>query len=50
MVWAGLMGTVIAAAIIGTIAGSFAWGGVMLLHRSFSGDWLPTSSADTAEL
>ena len=50
MVWAGLMGTVIAAAIIGTIAGSFAWGGVMLLHRSFSGDWLPSASAAPAEL
>jgi hypothetical protein len=44
MVWAGLMGTVIAAALMGTIAGSFAWGGVMLLHRSFSGDWLPSAS------
>ena len=50
MVWAGLMGTVIAAAIMGTIAGSFAWGGVMLLHRSFTGDWLPSASATPAEL
>jgi hypothetical protein len=44
MVWAGLMATVIAAGLMGTIAGSFAWGGVMLLSRSFSGDWLPAAT------
>jgi hypothetical protein len=47
MVWAGLMGTVIAAALIGTIAGSFAWGGVMLLNRSFTGEWIPPASDPT---
>jgi hypothetical protein len=41
MVWAGLMGAVIASAVIGTIAGSFAWGGAMLLYRGFRGEWLP---------
>ena len=40
VVWAGLMASVIAAAVIGTIAGSFAWGGVMLLYRGAKGDWL----------
>ena len=48
MIWAGLMGAVIASALIGTIAGSFAWGGIMLLYRSFSGDWLPSSSVPAA--
>ena len=50
MVWAGLMGTVIAAALMGTIAGSFAWGGVMLLNRSFSGNWLPSATDDPTGL
>ena len=50
MVWAGMMGTVIAAALIGTIAGSFAWGGVMLLDRSFSGKWLPPAAVDPTGL
>jgi hypothetical protein len=50
MIWAGLMVTVIAAVLIGTIAGSFAWGGVLLLHRSFSGDWMPATTAKPAEL
>jgi hypothetical protein len=44
LVWAGLMGAVIASALIGTIAGSFAWGGVMLLYRGYRGDWLPAAS------
>ena len=44
VVWAGLMGAVIASALIGTIAGSFAWGGVMLMYRSFQGDWMPSSA------
>ena len=48
MVWAGLMATTIAAGLIGTIAGSFAWGGVMLLNRSFSGDWMPSSTDATS--
>ena len=43
LVWAGLMGAVIASALIGTIAGSFAWGGVMLLYRGYRGDWLPAT-------
>src|SRR4051812_23800654 len=50
MVWAGLMGTVIAAAMIGTIAGSFAWGGVLLLNRSFSGNWMPAATVDPTGL
>ena len=50
MVWAGLMGTVIAASLMGTIAGSFAWGGVMLLNRSFTGEWMPATPADPTEL
>jgi hypothetical protein len=49
-VWASLMGTVIAAALMGTIAGTFAWGGVLLLNRSFSGEWLPSSSSDPTGL
>src|SRR6185436_17128216 len=49
-VWAGLMGTVIAAALMGTIAGSFAWGGVMLMSRSFSGQWMPSAADDPAGL
>ena len=44
VVWAGLMGAVIASLMIGTIAGSFAWGGVMLLYRGVKGDWLPGSA------
>jgi hypothetical protein len=48
MIWAGLMGAVIASAMIGAIAGSFVWGGIMLLYRSFTGDWL-ASSASTAQ-
>lgn len=40
MVWAGLMGAVIGSAMIGTIAGSFAWGGFMLLYRGARGHWL----------
>jgi hypothetical protein len=40
MIWAGLMGAVIASAMIGAIAGSFAWGGVMLLYRAFHGAWM----------
>ena len=43
VVWAGLMGAVIAATMIGTIAGSFAWGGVMLLYRGYKGNWMPGS-------
>jgi hypothetical protein len=50
MVWAGLMVGFIAAALMGTIAGSFAWGGVLLLSRSFSGDWMPATTAQPAEL
>lgn len=42
VIWAGLMGAVIASALIGTIAGSFAWGGVMLMYRSFYGEWMPS--------
>ena len=44
VIWAGLMGAVIASALIGTIAGSFAWGGVMLMYRSFYGDWMPSTA------
>lgn len=43
MIWAGLMGAVIASAMIGAIAGSFGWGGIMLLYRSFYGGWMRTS-------
>ena len=50
MVWAGLMGAVIASALIGTIAGSFAWGGAMLLYRSFYRDWMPASVAEPGGL
>ena len=44
VIWAGLMGAVLASALIGTIAGSFAWGGVMLMYRSFYGDWMPSTA------
>ena len=44
VIWSGLMGAVIASAILGTIAGSFAWGGVMLLYRGIQGDWMPGAS------
>lgn len=47
--WAGLMGTAIAAGLMGTISGSFVWGGVMLMNRSFSGDWLPSTGTAAAE-
>lgn len=47
MLWAGLMTAVIGAVLMGTIAGSFVWGGVMLLNRGFTGDWLPSTSADS---
>lgn len=50
MIWAGMMGTVIASALIGTIAGSFAWVGVMLLNRSFTGNWLPSTGSPTTGL
>jgi len=40
MIWAGLMGAVIASAMIGAIAGSFGWGGIMLLYRAFYGGWM----------
>ena len=51
VIWAGLMGAVIASALMGTIAGSFAWGGIMLLYRSFKGDWMPsTAESATAEV
>jgi hypothetical protein len=43
VVWAGLMGAVIASVLIGTIAGSFAWGGVMLVYRGAKGHWMPSS-------
>lgn len=46
VIWAGLMGAVIASAMIGTIAGSFAWGGVMLLYRGARGDWLPSVTGE----
>lgn len=42
MVWAGLMVAVIASTLIGTIAGSFAWGGVMMMYKSFYGQWMPS--------
>jgi hypothetical protein len=42
VIWAGLMGAVIASSIIGTIAGSFAWGGAMLIYRGYRGDWMPS--------
>lgn len=45
MIWAGLMGAVIGSAMIGTIAGSFAWGGFMLLYRGLRGRWLPSNPA-----
>lgn len=44
VVWAGLMGAVLSSTLIGTIAGSFAWGGVMLLYRGFKGDWMPSTA------
>ena len=50
MVWAGMMSTVIASTLIGTIAGSFAWVGVMLLNRSFTGTWLPSTGRPTTGL
>lgn len=50
MVWAGLMGMVIASGLIGTIAGSFAWGGVLLLNRSFTGEWMPGAIVDPTGL
>jgi hypothetical protein len=50
VVWAGLMGAVIASALIGTIAGSFAWGGVMMLYRGYRGDWLPATDSPAAGL
>lgn len=40
VIWAGLMGAVVASTMIGTIAGSFAWGGVMLFYRGWRGRWL----------
>lgn len=43
MIWAGLMGAVIGSAMIGAIAGSFAWGGFMLLYRGLRGRWLSGS-------
>jgi hypothetical protein len=43
VVWAGLMGSVIFATMVGTIAGSFAWGGVMLVYRGYKGEWMPGS-------
>src|SRR5688572_1588823 len=45
VIWSGLMGAVIASAILGTIAGSFAWGGVMLLYRGIQGEWMPSATA-----
>jgi predicted PurR-regulated permease PerM len=38
--WMGMMGAVVASSMIGAIAGSFAWGGVMLLYRGYRGHWL----------
>jgi predicted PurR-regulated permease PerM len=46
MVWAGLMVAVIASTLIGTIAGSFAWGGVMLMYKSFYGQWMPGTAVE----
>jgi hypothetical protein len=43
VVWASIMGAVIASTMIGTIAGSFAWGGVMLLYRGAKGAWMPSA-------
>lgn len=43
VVWAGLMGAVLASTMIGTIAGSFAWGGAMLLYRGLRGRWMPAA-------
>ena len=40
VVWAGMMAAVVSSTIIGVIAGSFAWGGVMLLYRGWRGSWL----------
>ncbi|HET9426505.1 MAG TPA: hypothetical protein VFO55_14130 [Gemmatimonadaceae bacterium] len=50
VIWAGLMGTVIASTMIGTIAGSFAWGGVMLLYRGWQGRWLGSQPGPSAGL
>lgn len=40
VVWAGMMAAVVSSTLIGVIAGSFAWGGIMLLYRGFRGRWL----------
>jgi predicted PurR-regulated permease PerM len=40
VLWAGIMGAVIGSSMIGLIAGSFAWGGVILLYRGVRGGWL----------
>ena len=40
VIWAGMMAAVVSSTLIGVIAGSFAWGGVMLLYRGFRGFWL----------
>jgi hypothetical protein len=45
MIWAGMMGAVLMSTLIGVIAGSFAWGGFMLLYRAATGDWLAGSTA-----
>jgi len=41
VVWAGIVGTVIACAILGTIAGSIGWVASMLLAYASTGRWLP---------
>jgi hypothetical protein len=50
VIWAGLMGAVVASAMLGTIAGSFAWGGVMLLYRGYRGEWLPQRASEPSGL
>ena len=50
VVWAGMMASVIAATMIGTIAGSFAWGGLMLIYRGYRGEWMPGASSDPSTI
>lgn len=44
MIWIGMMGAVLMSTLVGVIAGSFAWGGFMLLYRGARGEWLPASA------
>lgn len=49
MVWLGMMGAVIGSTILGVIAGTFAWGGFMLLYRGVRGRWLAGASVTPLE-